>query len=395
MKIEVHILQNFAPSCLNRDDTNTPKSCEFGGATRARVSSQSWKRATRKSEMFASCLTDGKMAVRTRDIAGEIAKRISGQPKAPETTEKIVVNVFKEAGLIPKKEPKPQAEGGDDEDGSNNDESAISNVLVFMAEESINKMVESFKESWESLKKGDKQTKSSLIEQLANILVESVRVPEIALYGRMLQPAKKTPFAKINFGVDAACQVAHAISTHKVNLETDFYTAVDDLVEGRDEIGAGMLGTQGYNSACYYRYAVLDREQLLKNLGGDTNLTNTTIKAFLRAFTLSIPGAKQNSHAAQNPPSLVLFAARETGTPVSLANAFARPVYGTDLIGQSKHQLSRYFTNLDRIYKLYEEATLALIHDSEDEKILGERLQKAEKESLDSAISAIMKKVSL
>jgi CRISPR system Cascade subunit CasC len=390
MKIEIHLLQNIAPSCLNRDDTNTPKSCEFGGVSRARVSSQSWKRATRTSDMFRDALK--RKAVRTRDLAGEIAKQVAGSDASNSikaTTVKHVITVFKDGGLIKASEKALKA-GNDSE--SDPTESSISKVLVYLDESGFDLMVEMFRTSWDSLIKGDKDIKSKLIEELANQLVESAKTPEIALFGRMLEVDSKTPFGKKQFKVDAACQVAHALSTHAVNLETDFYTAVDDLSEEREETGAGMLGTQGFNSACFYRYALIDTDQLTKNLGGDTALAVQTVEAFLRAFTLSIPGAKQNSHAAQNPPSFGLFVARETGIPVSLANAFARPISGADLISESIANLARYHGKMQKVYGLYDGATQAVFHDRENDKALGE-LKPNYEGSLGEAIETILKRV--
>ena len=191
--------------------------------------------------------------------------------------------------------------------------------------------------------------------------------------------------------VDAACQVAHALSTHAVDPEIDFYTAVDDRTEERDEIGAGMMGTQGFNSACFYRYALLDLDQLTRNLG-DRAAAVESVRAFLRAFTLAIPRAKQNSHAAQNLPSFAMFVARESGAPVSLANAFARPVAATDLIGASVSALCVYQRRLDDLYGLYGGATVALFHDRGENKGLGD-LAASEATGLEAAIEVISRRV--
>lgn len=47
MLIEIHMIQNHSPSNLNRDDLGAPKTCIFGGVTRARISSQCLKRSIR------------------------------------------------------------------------------------------------------------------------------------------------------------------------------------------------------------------------------------------------------------------------------------------------------------------------------------------------------------
>jgi len=152
--------------------------------------------------------------------------------------------------------------------------------------------------------------------------------------------------------MDAACQVAHAISTHKVSMEFDFYTAVDDL-NPKEETGAGMMGTVEFNSACYYRYANIDLEQLKMNLGNDEELARKTVEAFVRASASAIPTGKQNSFAAQNPPSFILAVLKRGGTPLSLANAFEKPVRPDregGIVENSIKALDEYWTKLTKAY---------------------------------------------
>jgi CRISPR system Cascade subunit CasC len=124
--------------------------------------------------------------------------------------------------------------------------------------------------------------------------------------------------------VDAAAQVAHAISTHRVDRESDFFTAVDDWTKA-DEADAGMLGTVEFNSSCQYRYAVVNYDQLLHNLAGDQVLAQRGLMAFLKASVQAVPTGRQNTFAAHNLPSFVAVGVHE-GQPVSLANAFEVPI---------------------------------------------------------------------
>ena len=142
---------------------------------------------------------------------------------------------------------------------------------------------------------------------------------DIALFGRMLavMPEKNQ---------HAACQVAHAISTHSVEREFDFYTAVDDL-KPEDTAGADMMGTIEFNSACFYRYAVVDWEKLVSNLQGDADLAGKGLRAFLEGFVIAEPTGKQNTFAAHNPPEFVSISVRRHGAPRNLANAFEAPVF--------------------------------------------------------------------
>jgi CRISPR system Cascade subunit CasC len=153
--------------------------------------------------------------------------------------------------------------------------------------------------------------------------------------------------------IDAACQVAHALSTNRVSMEMDFFTAVDDLKERReDDAGAGMLGTVEFNSACFYRYANIDLTGLTRNLDGDEGLARRTVEAFLKASIHAIPTGKQNTFAAHNPPSLVLAVVREGGL-FSLANAVEKPVrpdQNGSLVQNSMKALDAYWGRLGRMF---------------------------------------------
>ncbi len=190
-------------------------------------------------------------------------------------------------------------------------------VLLFVSQEEMSTAVRLVEEHWTSLSAG-KQVEKKEAEAAAAELDKAKTSADIALFGRMLaeQPGRNT---------DGACQVAHPISTHKVDMEMDFYTAVDDL-NPAGETGAGMMGVVGFNSACYYRYALVDRDQLARNLSRKTGRNNGAwaqelqaddyeeadkiIEAFLEAMVYAIPTGKQNSFAAQNLPSFGLFVRR-------------------------------------------------------------------------------------
>jgi CRISPR system Cascade subunit CasC len=175
-------------------------------------------------------------------------------------------------------------------------------------------------------------------------LLDGGKAADLALFGRMVADL---PDANI----DAASQVAHAISTNKVSMEFDYYTAVDDLKPEETE-GAGMIGTVGFNSACFYRYANVDTEQLKTNLGGDEELAHKTLEAFLRACVAAVPTGKQNSMAAHNPPSFIFAVVRRSGL-WNLANAFLKPISyspGGDLMENSLKALDGYWGRLSSVY---------------------------------------------
>ncbi|MGH7298181.1 MAG: type I-E CRISPR-associated protein Cas7/Cse4/CasC, partial [Polyangiaceae bacterium] len=187
-------------------------------------------------------------------------------------------------------------------------------------------------------------------KRVEELLRDGSRTPELGLFGRMIADAPA-------WNVDAACQVAHAISTHRVSMEFDFYTAIDDL-KREDATGSDMMGTIPFNSACFYRYLVVGLDDLTRNLGGDAaarEQAKKTLAALLRAAVLAIPSGKQNSMAAHNPPSFILTDVRDGGAPRSLSNAFVDPVRPTrgdhaDLLSQSVLRLGKQLKALDDVY---------------------------------------------
>jgi CRISPR system Cascade subunit CasC len=280
-------------------------------------------------------------------------------------------------------------------------------ILVFLDKEALPKLLKIFNDHWNDLTKEKKQPKEAARDRVGQILFEAVTAPDIALFGRMLELKDSTPFGKYNMRVEGACQVAHPISTHKVDMEMDFYTAVDDLIPD-EETGAGMMGVVGFNSACYYRYAVVDRDQLARILARKTERNNGTwvqelgdadyseadkvIKAFLEAMVYAIPTSKQNSFAAQNLPSFGLFVRREGGVPISLANAFAKPVRPNkeddDLVGLSIGRLTTHWDALRSVYGDQGVTTTACFHVEQDGRLNG--LAASDKKSVEDAIKAVV-----
>jgi CRISPR system Cascade subunit CasC len=351
MFIELHLLQNFAPACLNRDDTNSPKDCEFGGYRRARISSQCTKRAIRRHFREARLLPPDNLAVRSKRLISEIVPLLveRGVPRDPDIAARVAATALAAAKIR-----------ADDNE---------TQYLLFLGHDQLQRLATVIHENWEALvnavprsgspetegapkKKTAKQQKAEAQEAIpAPVAKEIVAVlrgskaADLALFGRMLADQK-------DLSVDAACQVAHAFSTNKVSMELDFYTAVDDLKQRDEDTGAGMLGTVEFNSSCFYRYANLDFAQLRKNLQGDGELARATVRAFLQASIEAIPTGKQNSMAAHNPPSLILAIIREHGL-WSLANAFVQPVsakQGDGLVDRSAIALDTYWGRLVRMY---------------------------------------------
>jgi len=341
--VEVHLIQTVPPANLNRDDTGSPKDALFGGVRRARISSQSQKRAVRQFFSGLSLLRPEERAVRTRRLVHELVRRFPDRPA--EETRAVVIAALGSLGLGIEEEDRTQ-------------------YLLFLGQREIDRIAQKLREHWDDLralvspvqdteeKATTKQRKQSFAKAAPKAISDALaavldggRAVDIALFGRMLADRPE-------WGKDAACQVAHAISTHRVDREFDFYTAVDEL-NPREETGAGMMGDVEYYTATFYRYADINLGLLLTNLEGDADLASRAVEAFLRAFVLTLPSGKQNTFAAHSLPQFVAFLVRKDGMPRNLAAAFEKPVFPRDdksLTGASVEALMQYWQRLDQAY---------------------------------------------
>lgn len=320
MLIEIHMIQNHSPANLNRDDLGAPKTCIFGGVTRARISSQCLKRSIRRSPEFSAALEkDG--GVRTRRLIELIANAAVGEGNQPNEQHLTAIRkVFTDGGV-----------------GLKNENTF--DILFFLPQSAINEMGGAVRSG-----NGD------LGKKFAEIIGKFVRTPDIALCGRMTEFEAKGSFKELKgrFTVEAALSAAHAISTHAVVNEVDYFTAADD-VPGQDA-GAAHVNEAMFNSACFYKHFVIDFEQLKKNLANDVDLAHKTVRCFLEAAAKANPSGKQHAFAAFNPPDGVLVEVKSKSvTPVSYTNAFADPVpekCERGLIGESIARLGQYAHDL-------------------------------------------------
>lgn len=340
MFVELHIIQNFAPSNLNRDDTGSPKDAEFGGFRRARLSSQCLKRATRTMFRDAALVAPDDRAIRTKRLKDAISDQLASMGRDRDAAARVAEAAISVLGL-------KVVDG------------AKTEYLLFLGQREIEAIVQDCEAHWAALlgatdspvqtegKKSKKQAKGAVSPEVAKAFIARLdggRARDLALFGRMLADLPDR-------NIHAASQVAHALSTHRVSMEFDYYTAVDDL-KPDDTAGADMIGTVEFNSACFYRYANVSLGQLVENLGGHRQDAVETALAFVRAFVLAIPTGKQNSMAAQNPPSLVLVVVRRHGL-WSLSNAFVKPVRATqdeDLVQASIRAMGAHWRALRTMY---------------------------------------------
>lgn len=368
--IDIHALQTIPPSNINRDDTGSPKSAFFGGIQRQRVSSQAWKSVIRR--YFESHLDRSKLGVRTRLIADEVVARILSS--APEfdadSAEDAVVQAFTAVGNS-KRHVKLEKQEGD----KRISDRAVSNAALFLSNQQIDKLAQAIIEA-----NGEKIPPKQVKE-----ILNTEHGIEIALFGRMVAEAA-------DFNVDAACQVAHALSVHGSEPDFDYYTAVDDVVRASDDAtGAGMIGTVEMASSTFYRYANINLDALNANLG-DASVSIEATLAFVRAFIETMPTGKQNSFAARTLPDAVIVTVRND-CPISYVNAFEKAI--TEVEGRrvvAARALASEAKNIEEAYGYEPVASYVLALGDLKEELagLGESVSlKGLLESLEAQLTAL------
>ena len=308
--LDLHVIQTVPPSNINRDDTGSPKTAQYGGVRRARVSSQSWKKAMR--DYFLENCEEEKVGVRTLDLVNFVKEKILSIDNSiiDKEAEEKSADVLKNAGIT-LKDNKTKA-------------------LFFMGNSQAEKLAK-------AAIAGEKD-KNKLQE-----IIKNNPAIDISLFGRMVADDP-------SLNEDASAQVAHAISTHAIQTEFDFFTAVDDR-SGDENAGAGMLGTIEYNSSTLYRYANVAVHELLNQLKDEESTVNT-LKLFVKAFANSMPTGKVNSFANQTLPHLLLLEIRED-RPVNFVNAFENPIKSRDgYVSESIHRLFETEKNVNQFSEL-------------------------------------------
>ncbi|WP_025273590.1 type I-E CRISPR-associated protein Cas7/Cse4/CasC [Haloglycomyces albus] len=343
---DVSIIQSLPPSNVNRDDSGSPKHAEFGGVKRGRIASQSQKRHARIH--FASHLPELDRATRTSRIQQLLDERLA-EHADDDTARRLAVAAVDSFGIDRNK---------------NNDENL--SYMLFCGYRQVDAMADTIIGELDELSGMEKAALDKRMKKL-NLLgsLESGNPAEVALFGRMV--ANVT-----DLNVDAAVQVAHAVSTHRIHNKFDYFTAVDD--ENRDNSGAAMIGNIEFNSATYYRYATVGIHQLLNNLG-DKDLTAMTATEFVRSFALSLPTGNQNGFAHHTRPHAVVVALR-SDQPVNLVNAFEDPLKPHSERGfasRSVIQLAQEMKQTTDIWGEAPGAVLATYATGKDETIVSEQ----------------------
>jgi CRISPR system Cascade subunit CasC len=330
--IDVHVIQTVPPSNLNRDDTGSPKTATYGGVRRARVSSQAWKRATR--DAFDDLLDGAELGVRSKRVVELVAEQVTTQDAAlAPRAQELAAAVLLAAGI--KTTPPRKAKEGEDVP-------AESGYLIFFSRNQVRRLAELAVDAAHTA--GDDKPKIDGRE--ARKRADQEHSVDVSLFGRMVAEVTE-------LNVDAAVQVAHALSVHAVTNEYDYFTAVDDhkKADVDEDAGAGMIGTVEFNSSTLYRYATLDVDRLQDNLG-DAEMTRRATEAFLRAFVSSMPTGKQNTFANRTLPDAVLVVARD-GQSISFVGAFEdaiKPEVGSGRVAEAIQRLAEHGRELHEAY---------------------------------------------
>jgi CRISPR system Cascade subunit CasC len=321
--VQLHVLTSYPPSNLNRDDTGRPKTALVGDANRLRVSSQSLKRAWRTSETFESALS-GHLGTRTKQVGKQVFAQLVAGGVAEKPAREWAKDIARQFGKLKS-----------DKKTGNNEDLEIEQLAHFSPEElaAIDALVKQLVE------RKDKPSDDEL-----KLLVHPRKAVDIAMFGRMLADSP-------THNVEAAVQVAHAITVHRAAVEDDYFSAVDDL-NTRADTGAGHIGERGYGAGLFYLYIAIDRELLKKNLGDDQALTARALQALVTAVTQVAPTGMQNSFASRAYAGYVL-AEKGDQQPRSLAQAFLKPVkaFGEEgLFDKAVAALETRCANFDQVY---------------------------------------------
>jgi len=323
--MQIHLLTSYPPANLNRDDQGRPKTAKMGGTDRLRVSSQSLKRAWRQSDLFQEAM-GGHIGIRTKLLGRDVyAEIIQGEIKEKDAIKwsREIAGVFGALKKEDKKDP----------------------MVGLEIEQLVHISPVEYKVAISLAKNISSENREPTNDEL-NILRKTEQAVDIALFGRMLA-------SKSNFNIEAACQVAHAISVHPVVLEDDYFTAVDDLNESKDDMGAAHIGETTFAAGLFYSYICINQSLLVENLNGDKELAKKTIKSLTEAMIKVAPEGKQNSFASRAYASYVL-AEKGEEQPRSLSVAFLKAIDNRNSDDFCKDAIAQLTDQYDAFCQVYE-----------------------------------------
>ncbi|MDT7507776.1 type I-E CRISPR-associated protein Cas7/Cse4/CasC [Bifidobacterium sp. H6bp22N] len=333
MFMDIYAVQNVPPSNINRDETGNPKTAQYGGVLRSRVSSQAWKRAMR--ETFKSLLDKKQLGVRTKNAVELIVKAMVDQrPESEDQAESYASLVLQATGVKVVASTRAGAASG----------KPVTQYLIFIGNTEIGRLANIALEWMDQGKDPAKAPDSAMKKEVSGVF-HGEQAVDIAMFGRMLADAP-------DLNTDASAQVAHAISVDAIKPEYDYFTAADDFTEA-DNAGAAMIDSVGFNSSTLYRYATVNLDALQEQIG-NVEATARVASVFVEAFIRSMPTGKQNSYANRTLPETCIVAFRDS-QPINAVEAFERPVVAEHDQPISQVAGRRLVAELRRIQDAYDE----------------------------------------
>jgi len=318
--IQLHLLTNYAPSNLNRDDLGRPKTAKMGGVDRLRISSQSLKRAWRTSAVFEEAMA-GHIGIRTKMFGTEVYKTLLEKNVADKSAKKLAQIIAEKFGKLKK---------------ANKDKPLEDLEIEQLAHISPNEQKSALELALACADDGREPN----IDEL-ELLRKDTEAADIALFGRMLASAPK-------YNVEAAAQVAHAITVNRIAVEDDYFTALDDLNEHEEDAGSAHIGETGFGSGVFYTYICINKTLLMENLG-DEELAKKAIQALTEAAATVAPSGKQNSYASRA-RALYVMAEKGSQQPRQLSSAFLKPVDDMDMANAAIERLEILREKMDNAY---------------------------------------------
>ena len=334
LRIDVHIIQNFGPACLNADELKQAKTAYLGRYLRGRISSQCLKAAMRK--MMRLLLPSKITSISTRC--------------APEILSKTLIDLGCEPDLVALIVPLALTAI----DVGLNPETGRTETQMSLARESLQLGAAKIIELWplfsemasaldaklkkplkKPLKKSEVKAhlsaiyksvlgdnKKDLAKQLG-VILDPAAAFEIAMFGRFIASAPEN-------NIERAFCMANALSTHEVQPEQDYFAAIDEF---DPKGGASMLAIQSYNASCYYMNGFVDIPALShnmyerRNFKEDLNAISMVLDAFIRVISSIQLQTKQTVFAAYTRPAYVSVILREiSDKPVDFSEAFVKPI---------------------------------------------------------------------
>jgi len=381
--IQIHFLTSYPSSLLNRDDAGFAKRVPFGGTVRTRVSSQCLKRHWRTFEGEFSLRELGDLSIRSRItfdrfVVEPLVAEGLDRAVVEKATEMVMSEVLGQSAKAAKKK------AAEDAEGSSSIETGQITVLGKPEVDYLRSVVRDLASGAKSAKDVETRFKETVKESRKqwkqNLEAIGDAGLDAALFGRMVT-------SDILARRDAAVHVAHAMTVHAESSESDYFSAVDDLVRADAELGSGHIGSTELTSGLFYGYLVVDVPLLLSNLSGGKadkadeqtkEVAAKVLRNLVHLVATVSPGAKLGSTAPYAYAHWVMVEAGKS-QPRTLANAFLKAVSERpDLLDNTYQALATYLDGLDKMYGKSTERVFAAIGGSVLEPYMDRKASLAE-----------------